>query len=49
MRFVRQRGARSGRNPATAETVRIPAKHSVHFKAAEDPLRRIPMTPAPGR
>jgi DNA-binding protein HU-beta len=32
---VVQRSARSGRNPATGETIQIPAKKSVKFRVAK--------------
>ena len=32
---VKTRAARSGRNPATGETMDIPAKHVAHFSAAK--------------
>jgi DNA-binding protein HU-beta len=39
---LKERAARMGRNPATGESVQIPAKRSVHFKAASDLQRQIP-------
>jgi DNA-binding protein HU-beta len=33
---VNERAARDGRNPATGETIRIPASKSARFKAGKD-------------
>jgi len=33
---VRKRAARLGRNPATGETIKIPAKKKIAFRAAKD-------------
>ncbi len=39
---IKERAARTGRNPATGESLEIPAKRSIHFKAASDLQRQIP-------
>lgn len=36
-----RRAACSGRNPATGETLAIPARRTVHFKVARDLQRQI--------
>lgn len=33
---VRKRAARTGRNPATGETIQIPAKKKIAFRAAKE-------------
>ncbi len=33
---VRKRAARMGRNPATGETIKIPAKKKIAFRAAKE-------------
>lgn len=38
---VRSREARSGRNPRTGETVAIPAKQVIHFKAGKEIRQRL--------
>ncbi|MFN7975901.1 MAG: HU family DNA-binding protein [Acidobacteriota bacterium] len=46
----RERGARSGRNPRTGESVHVPAKRVVYFKMGKELkklLNQDPATPAP--
>jgi len=38
---TRQRGKRQGRNPATGETITIPAKKYVHFKPGKTLRERV--------
>lgn len=42
----RQRGARSGRNPRTGESVYVPAKRVVYFKMGKE-LKKLINEPAP--
>ncbi len=39
---LKERAARAGHNPVTGEILQIPAKRSVHFKAAVDLQKNIP-------
>ncbi len=38
---TKQRGARTGRNPATGATIQIPAKKYVHFKPGKTLRERV--------
>jgi nucleoid DNA-binding protein len=38
---TKQRGARTGRNPATGATIHIPAKKYVHFKPGKTLRERV--------
>lgn len=39
---LKERAGRNGRNPATGESLAIPAKRTVQFKVASDLQRQIP-------
>jgi|AOMQ01.1.fsa_nt_gi DNA-binding protein HU-beta len=39
---LKDRAARTGRNPATGESLEIPTKRTVQFKVASDLQRQIP-------
>jgi len=39
---LKERAGRTGRNPATGESLEIPAKRTVQFKVASDLQRQIP-------
>ena len=41
---LKERARRTGRNPATGESLDIPAKRTVQFKIANDLQRQIPQT-----
>ncbi len=38
---VHQRPARTGRNPATGQSIRVPAKYVPHFKPGKDMRERV--------
>jgi len=42
---TRLRKARVGRNPKTGDTVDVPSKHVIHFKAGRELLRRLNAKP----
>ena len=46
---VRQRGARTGRNPRTGETIEIAASRSAAFKSRQGAARPPELTRGPGR
>jgi len=46
---LNHRPARTGRNPKTGETVRVPPKYAPHFKAGKDMRERIENSATPAR